>query len=628
MSNSSSWLRAFSRCTVMAAAWLLAACGGGGASNPPPTSNNPPPVNACQDCGTAYIAITDADGDFMSYTVDVVSLKLKRANGTLVETLPATTRVDFAQYVDLTEFFTAATIPNGDYVAATLRVDYTNADVVVERGGAPAAARVVGTDGNALGVVDVTVTLDNRHHLVVAPGRPSLFTLDFNLAATHTVDVATTPATVTATPALVASLELIDEKPLRVRGPLVSVDTAASSYLVEVRPFHHRADRFGQVTVLTDSATTFEINGTLYTGAAGLAALNTAGAGTPTVARGTLATATRSFTATAVFAGTSVPGAGIDTVIGDVVARTGDVLNVRGATIVRSSDGARFARGSVQVTLGANTKVVKGGSSPATLATIGDISVGQSIEAFGSANPASTGAMAGDWSLDATAGRVRMNPTPIYGFAKTTGSGSLVLQLESIAGRRVSAFNFAGTGASPAQDADPANYEIATGLLTTTSLAVGEPTKLVGFPTPFGVAPPDFTARTVVDFPRLPATLTVSYGPTGTAAPFSSQNPTGLVLDLDNDAIGRVHVLTIGPRIVDLLALPASPSIVPPTSGSSAYLIVTREESHAYQDFADFVAALGTQLNGSTMLVSFSASGNYNGDTNVLTARSIVVALK
>ena len=37
----------------------------------------------------------------------------------MVETLPATTRIDFAQYVDLTEFFTAATIPNGDYVAAT-----------------------------------------------------------------------------------------------------------------------------------------------------------------------------------------------------------------------------------------------------------------------------------------------------------------------------------------------------------------------------------------------------------------------------------------------------------------------------------------------------------------------------
>ena len=84
------------------------------------------------------------------------------------------------------------------------------------------------------------MTLDNRHHLVVAPGRPSLFTLDFNLAATNSVDLTTTPATVTVTPALVASLDLVDQKDLRVRGPLVSVDTTAGTYVVDVRPFNMR----------------------------------------------------------------------------------------------------------------------------------------------------------------------------------------------------------------------------------------------------------------------------------------------------------------------------------------------------------------------------------------------------
>ena len=32
-------------------------------------------------CGTTFVAITDADGDFLSYSVDVTSLKLKKANG-------------------------------------------------------------------------------------------------------------------------------------------------------------------------------------------------------------------------------------------------------------------------------------------------------------------------------------------------------------------------------------------------------------------------------------------------------------------------------------------------------------------------------------------------------------------
>jgi hypothetical protein len=627
MSTITRFRSALSRFAIYTCALLVAACGGGGGgSASPPVSGGGSPSSSCTDCGTAYIAITDADGDFLSYTVDVVSLKLKRANGTMVETLPATTRIDFAQYVDLTEFFTAATIPNGDYVGATLTLDYGNADITVEQNGAPVAAQALDADGNPMGQVDVKVTLDNRHHFVVAPGRPSLFTLDFNLAATNSVDLSTTPAKVTVTPALVASLDLIDQKDLRVRGALVSVDAAAATYVVDVRPFNMRNDRFGQVTVHTDANTTFEVNGTDYMGSAGLAALSAAGAGTVTAAFGTLTTATREFDATTVRAGTSVAGAGVDAVNGVVVARSGDVLTVRGATVVRNSDGAHFARGRVQVMIGPNTKVMKGGTAPAQVSSPEAISVGQSIEAFGAATPVSSSAMSGDWTIDATAGRVRMNPTPVYGFVKQASTGALTLQLDSIAGRKVSAFNFAGTGTSPAQDADPANYEVA-GALDFSGMSTGEPTKLIGFPTPFGMAPPDFDARTLVDFPRLPALLSLSWGAAGTTAPFSTQEPTSLVLDLTNPSIGRLHFLTIGPRVLDLTTLPVSPSIVPPADGPTAYLIVMRDESRAFHDFSDFVAELGLRLSTSAM-VSMTASGSYNGDGNTLTARSIVVVLK
>jgi hypothetical protein len=211
---------------------------------------------------------------------------------------------------------------------------------------------------------------------------------------------------------------------------------------------------------------------------------------------------------------------------------------------------------------------------------------------------------------------------------KQASTGALTLQLDSIAGRRVPAFDFAGTGTSPAQDADPMNYEVATGTLNLSGASVGEPTKLIGFPTAFGWAPPDFDARTLVDLPRLPAMLTLSYGPAGTTAPFSSQEAAALVLNLENPDIGRLHFLSVGPRVLDLLALPASPGIVPPDNGPTAYLIVRRDESHSFHDFADFVAELGTQLNGSTAMVSLTASGSYNGDANTLTARSIVVILK
>ena len=618
--------RALARLGIFACSILITACGGGG--GPAMGGNDPVPGACATDCGKAYVLLTDADGDFLSYTVDVVSLKLKRPNGTTVETLPATTRIDFAQYVDLSELLTAATIPNGAYSSVTLRLDYSNADISVEQNGAPAAARAVDSDGNGLGVVDVTVNLDNRHRLVVVPGRPSLFTLDFNLAASNVVDLTTTPAAVTVTPALVASLEFVEEKDLRLRGPMVSVNAAAGSYVVDVRPFHMRSLRFGQMTVHTDASTAFEVNGVSYAGTAGLEALNSAGAGTVTAALGTLTTATREFNAKTVFAGTSIPGIGVDGVIGDVIARSGDVLTVRGATVVRDSDGPHFARGNVKVTLGPATRVFKGGTVPVQAVDTDAISIGQAIEAFGTAAPVSAASMSGDWTLDATAGRVRMNVTPISGYVTATGTGALTLQLESIGGRRVSAFDFAGTGTSPDQDADPANYEVATGSLDLSGLNEHEAVRLLGFPTPFGAAPPDFTARTLIDYRRLPALLSITWGRNGTTAPFSSEETTGLVLDLENPDIGRLHHVSVGPRLLDLTGLPATPAIVPPEDGRTAYLIVMRDESHSFHDFADFVAALGTRLNGTTVVFSLVASGTWNGDGNVFTAHSIVVTLK
>jgi hypothetical protein len=53
-----------------------------------------------------------------------------------------------------------------------------------------------------------------------------------------------------------------------------------------------------------------------------------------------------------------------------------------------------------------------------------------------------------------------------------------------------------------------------------------------------------------------------------------------------------------------------------------------RDESHSFRDFGDFVTALGTRLNGTTVMLGMTASGTYDGDSNTFTARSIVVILK
>ena len=108
---------------LMATGLAMSACssgdGGSGATAAPTT-------------GQALVSLTDAAGDFLSYTVDVQSLTLARRDGTVVETLPVTTRVNFADYVEMTEFFTGATIPSGDYTAARMHLDYSTADLQVE----------------------------------------------------------------------------------------------------------------------------------------------------------------------------------------------------------------------------------------------------------------------------------------------------------------------------------------------------------------------------------------------------------------------------------------------------------------------------------------------------------------
>ena len=93
---------------------MLTACGEGEDSS------------ASSETGDIVIGLTDAQGDFVTYTVAATSLSLTKANGAMVETLPVSTTVDFAQYTDMTEFLTAATIPAGSYVTGTLTLPITD----------------------------------------------------------------------------------------------------------------------------------------------------------------------------------------------------------------------------------------------------------------------------------------------------------------------------------------------------------------------------------------------------------------------------------------------------------------------------------------------------------------------
>ncbi len=618
----------FGRAILLLSVLILAACGGGtnGTTTPTPTAGcDPDDPSTVDECGTLLIGLTDDDGDFLNYTLDVVSLTLETANGRVVETLPLKTRIDFTDYVDLTELVTTSTIPPGTYVSGKIRFDYADAEIHVEADGTAKEAVVTDPDGIPLSETELKIVLPDRDQLVIRRGRAAFLQLDFDLAASHQVDVVATPATAVSEPFIVAEVHPVDEKDIRVRGPLVDVLEDEMTYIVAIRPFRDRHGDFGRVRVHVTDETEFEVNEDVFFGVEGLRALAASGPGTPTIAAGTLHTTDRTFTASIVLAGSSVPGIDRDAVAGNVIKRDGNFLTIRGATIVPSDRRAHF-HDDVVVEIGPNTKVFKDHHRDQQVG-IEAISIGQRVTIRGNQPSPTTDASAPQVLFDATEGSVRMHVTHLLGTVKTVLPEQTDVVLHAFDRRRVRIFNFNGTGPTEADNADPENYEIATGNLAIADFAEGKPIVAYGFPTAFGSAPPDFRGRTVIDYTDVRSSLGVGWGADGAIAPFLSMNVDGLLLDNGNDAIDERHHVKHGPILIDLTSLAEDTLIVPRESGRMLFVIKTGDSLRQYSDFADFVADLSLSLDGSTTARSMYVRGKYDVDGNVFTAYKIGVYL-
>lgn len=589
---------------------LLAGCGGGSGTT--------------ADSGEVVIGLTDAEGDFLSYTVDVKSLTLTKANGAVVETLPLNTRIDFAQYTDVTEFLASATVPEGFYVEAQMVVDYSNAEVWVENGTGEAVqvpvADIRDESGNPLGETTLSVRLEGRQSLLIVPGVPANLTLDFDLNTSNLVDFSGGDPVLTVQPVLLADVELTQPKLHRLRGPLAGVDQAANQFDVIIRPFRHRFAndrRFGSLTVNSHDETVYEIDGVAYTGSEGLRALDAMPAFTATVILGDLRFNPRRFEAREVYAGTSVPGGGLDAVSGNVVARSGNDLTVRGATLIRS-DGSVIFRDTLTVQLSDQTLVTRQLSANAH--TTDEISVGQNISVFGELNlPAG--------SMTADLARMQMSVlrgTRVGVVTIPEVAEPLVVDLQSIDLRPVSQFDFSGTGTSTADDADPDYYEVETATLDLSGVLDGAPLKVAGFVTPFGSAPMDFEAQTVVDLSEVPAVLRVGYGE-GSADAIIAASADGLSLDL-TDA-GSFHHLSRAGVAIDLAALSVAPMIVPHPDGDGSFWIEQGGTLQLHTDFAAFATDLAARIEGGSLVRGVLATGDYVDQSGVITSRMVIVSL-
>ncbi|MGO8854725.1 MAG: hypothetical protein ACLQO1_03305 [Steroidobacteraceae bacterium] len=648
-------------------------------------------TNIYSDYGDAWVTLTDTPGDFTSYIVNVDSITLTRSDGVVVTALATVETVDLAKLNNIAELWGTATIPIGTYKSASIVLDYTNAFISVMVGGLPQKATVVDSAGAAVTTQTINVNLDvtdaAADQLTIAPTYATTaaqrLAIDFNLAAsTASINLASSPPTVVVRPYLTAAIAPADNKPIRIRGPLINSNVDVGTYTVYVRPFYDEVDNLGTLSIFTNADTIFTTNGTATQGAAGLAQLSQSSAGSTVTAAYTTYQPTATPTATAgifhalyVVAGSTLEDVYTQGIEGDVVARSGNTLTLQGSTLFLNDGISSYNVANAQVLLGPST-LVTADDTTLTGLNYSSVAVGQHIIARGIYSLSGTTVILDSTGASSTnTGSVRLISTNLWGSLVSSGAGNLLLNLQTINNWPVSDYTFAGNGTSAATDPVAAGFAVNTGALTVPATPAGDPLWIDGLFAPFGSAPPDFTASTVNDelsvqtagatatsptplscgqgnFECIPASLRVYWTSPGTSAPFSALNASGMTVDLSNASFSS-GVIRIGPESIDITTLPASPQIVPTATPTPVTTQVTSvagsipvtlppvflpEYSYGnpaavapaginvFNVFSTFASGLPAAL-ATTPALQFEARGTYNRATNTFNAISVDVVL-
>ncbi len=606
-------------------ALMLAACGSSTTLHP----------------GYPVVTVTGTNSGlkFASYVVSIDQITLTEKSGAVVALLSAAQQVDLAKAASISELVSAYSVPYGTYVSASILLDYSAASMYVNIDGAPVAASFAGVGNTALSTVSVLVTFDPANPLVVNLNEATPVHFDFDLQAFNTIAYGTIPAVIVE-PYVTVSPAVLDQTPVRARGSFVVQQDGG--FIMNLRPFYNFSALLGAVLVYPTADAYYNINGVVYRGPDGLAAMTNLPEATVTVAYGTVTglsgpdatTATNpTMSATEIYAGTSQEN-GLSYVAGMVSARSGDVLTVTGATLNYFSGGQFYYRTAL-VTIDSGLPVAMDGVVASGLNSQ-SLSVGQAVYISGTATDSAgnvTIDASGNLLLDAatsSGGTARLTHTRLWGGLSSAAPTTATFDLISLGIFAPVGYNFAGTGSSVA--ANPAAYQVNTGTIAVDNSAVGSLFAIDGDVTAFGTAPPDFTATAVTPGADTEQTLVVEW-PLGEVAPFSSASSAGYVVDLSKATIGQVYNIFTGPVGMNLKALPASPLIT--TTGADQTALVLSVGSAAttttgisvFATPGAYYTGVHTALNGTNKLHALVAAGHYNSVSNTFVAQRISMAL-
>jgi hypothetical protein len=280
------------------------------------------------------------------------------------------------------------------------------------------------------------------------------------------------------------------------------------------------------------------------------------------------------------------------------------------------------------VGIGSSTIVSEDGVAAPNL-SINSISTGQQINVSGQAGLDAANGI--PLNLDATLGQVRLAQTQLWGTLESAIPGSATVDMLSLDNWAPAGFDFLGAGT-----VNPSAYVVNTGTLDESGVAAGTLLQFNGLVTPFGTAPPAFTATAVTQGSATEQVLTCEWTSGGSTTPFSSVSNSGLVVDLSNTHLDNVSYIRTGPATLDLKTLPASPLIT--TVGAPASELQLAIGSYTatdgvlvYNNTAEFISkVLATFPAGNTTnnIFRLTAYGQYNSTTNTFVATRIHVALQ
>lgn len=602
--------------------------------------------------GIGFVTLTTEQSDFSSYIVRVDDITLVGKNIGSITAVAIPETVDLTKISSVEELWAGASIPTDTYTQATITLDYSSANISVPINGVPVKATVHDSTGAVPGTITVTINLDPANQPVLRPTYATTdairLAVDFDMALSNAVTINTgvTPATATVvvTPYFTIATSPQDTKHIRVRGPLVNSSVNVGTFSVFVRPFFDEVNSAGSLSIFSDANTIFSLNGSVYLGAkAGIGAMSQASAGstmtssittfqptsTPSAVGGTAGI----FHSLYVVAGSTLEDFYTDGLEGEVIARNGNTLTLRGSTLVATAAQVVLFTESPDaiVTVGPATLVSEDGVNVTGL-TYNSIAVGQHIIARGLYSLSAAGVIQLDasGSTAVNTGSVRLVPTDLFGTVVSSASGSVTLNLQNINQYPASIYNFAGNGATAPS---PANFVVDTATAggTVPAAAAADLLWVQGFASPFGSAPPDFLASIVNNESTMPARMVVTWSGGGSTAPFSSLTATGFVLNLA-DAHLASAVLRFGAASIDMSTLAASPQVVPQTATPPAAAGVPSvfmplfstgagNTVSVLSSWSAFQTALGNL--GSTPVLKMDARGTYDAATNTFSAATI-----